>query len=326
MSYQHSKIIDFTIPYWISDIIFFLRKGKQKSKLYAITYPFDIEVWIATIITFFVGTIFFYLIFNMSAKFYSDKKTSLYAIVMAIFASFTNQGNDIFQPTGQSRKLLVIMWILATSILGYSYSGCLMSFLTFPGLEDVPRTFPCLFQAVKNGDYTLSTYMNSAIGAVVKKGETELTATMKKFFAEGKLVHSEKRHYFQRKFACISFNNEALLKIKIIGEENYLCSTDNLFMTLVSFGLRKNFPLKTEFDQILRRCLEAGIQEKFLSDELLRHSNERQSLFVEPDDFHPITLHDLFGSFGILIIGYIISTIIFILEIIVKQISSRYLK
>ncbi|XP_023243621.1 uncharacterized protein LOC111641652 [Centruroides sculpturatus] len=297
MSYQHSKLIDFTIPYWISDIIFCLRKGEQKSKLYAITYPFHIEVWIATIMTFFVGSIFFYLIFNVSAKFYSDKKTSLHDIVMALFASFTNKENNIFQPAGESRKLLVIMWILAVSTLVYSYSGCLMSFLSFPGLEDVPRTFPDLFQAVKNGHYTLSTNMKSVIGVVIKKGETESTATMKKFLTEGKLVEIEKRHFFERMFAIISFSNIVLFNVKTIGEENYLSSTDNLFMQFVSFGLRKNFPLKTEFDQILRRCLEAGLQEKFVSDEILRYSNERQSLFVEPDDFRPLTLNDLFGSF-----------------------------
>ncbi|XP_023244439.1 uncharacterized protein LOC111642337 [Centruroides sculpturatus] len=149
---------------------------------------------------------------------------------------------------------------------------------------------------------------------------------MKKFLTEGKLVEIEKRHFFERMFAIISFSNIVLFNVKTIGEENYLSSTDNLFMQFVSFGLRKNFPLKTEFDQILRRCLEAGLQEKFVSDEILRHSNERQSLFVEPDDFRPLTLNDLFGSFGILIIGHTISTIIFILEIIVKQITSHYLK
>ncbi|XP_023234256.1 uncharacterized protein LOC111633854 [Centruroides sculpturatus] len=218
------------------------------------------------------------------------------------------------------------MWILAVSTLVYSYSGCLVSFLSFPGLEDVPRTFPDLFQAVKNGHYTLSTPMKSVVGVVVKKGETELTATMKKFLAEGKLVEIEKRHYFERMFAIISFSNTVLLNVKTIGEENYLYSTDNLFMQLVSYGLRKNFPLKTEFDQILRRCLEAGLHDKFLSDDLLSVSNKRQSLFVEPDDFRPLTLNDLFGSFGILIIGHTISTIIFILEIIVKQITSQYLK
>ncbi|XP_023210653.1 glutamate receptor ionotropic, delta-2-like [Centruroides sculpturatus] len=168
MSYQHSKLIDFTIPYWTADIIFCLRKGKQNSKLYAITYPFEIEVWIATFIAFVIGVIVFNLIFNMSAKYYCDRKTSLSNIVMAIFSSFTNKGNSIFQPTGQSRKLLVIMWILAISILGYSYSGCLMSFLTFPGLEDVPRTFPQLIQAINSGHYKLSTNLKSAVGAIVK--------------------------------------------------------------------------------------------------------------------------------------------------------------
>ncbi|XP_023240000.1 uncharacterized protein LOC111638516 [Centruroides sculpturatus] len=130
----------------------------------------------------------------------------------------------------------------------------------------------------------------------------------------------------ERNIANIGFNNVMQFVKRLRGEDNFLFSTDILFIQLTSFGVRKNFPLKKEFDLTLRKCLEAGLYEKFLSDEVLRYSDEKQLLLVESDDFHPLTLDDLIGTFGILIIGYTLSAIVFILEIIFKQISYQYSK
>lgn len=79
----------------------------------------------------------------------------------------------------------------------------------------------------------------------------------------------------------------------------------------VSIGLEKNSPIKPKFDRLLRRLIEAGLVSKWLSETVRNYEASE----VEPEEAL-MDLKKMYGAFVALGIGYFISIVALIAELI----------
>lgn len=80
----------------------------------------------------------------------------------------------------------------------------------------------------------------------------------------------------------------------------------------VSIGLEKNSPLRSRFDQLLRRIIESGLIGKWLRDSI----QDFESSVEDPPQEALMDLKKLYGALIALSIGYLSGGIILIAEII----------
>lgn len=88
----------------------------------------------------------------------------------------------------------------------------------------------------------------------------------------------------------------------------------NMYMGLV---LQKNSPFKMKFDKIAGRIMQSGILTKWLMDRLYSQKKVQDSFFnsyVSNMNFSIITADRLSGGFTLLVAGYVVSIIVFVLE------------
>ncbi|XP_067134563.1 probable glutamate receptor [Centruroides vittatus] len=287
----------------------------------AIIFPFGLAIWITLVITFILTGLCFYLILNWNSRRNKTKHVKLYDIFLALFGSFSNQSSSLFQVSGYCR-MMVFSWLITTFIIVSGYSGALMSFLAFAGYEYVPETFPELIKEIKNGHYTASFVYNMDLAEHLKLAtqETPLLLALKKLRVEGKVLklYSKKAVYeylMKPKHAFIEYELNGLLYVSALGANNYLMSKDSLYIKYEVYGMIKGFPYKKEINIVNRRIIEAGLHEHAHTIQLNLVRNEK--LFIKEDDdaFKPLLVENLLGAFMFLFIGYVLSTVVFLLEL-----------
>ncbi|XP_067122397.1 glutamate receptor ionotropic, delta-1-like [Centruroides vittatus] len=154
-SFGRLQYMDFSHSFVTDRIVFFVKKPSQLSKITAIVHPFFLQVWIAIFMTFIICLITFVILFRLDSKLHKTKNLTTYNVAWALFGSFSQKGSEVFVPSGQSCKILVTGWILAIYVITASYAGSLMSFITYPGFEAVPRTYSELLKMADKGDYAV---------------------------------------------------------------------------------------------------------------------------------------------------------------------------
>jgi len=82
----------------------------------------------------------------------------------------------------------------------------------------------------------------------------------------------------------------------------------------ISLGLQKNSPLKPAVDRFLSRVIEAGLVKKWLNDVMLD-----TVILEEPQKIEEVKalmdLKKLYGAFVVLVVGYILSIFVLLIEI-----------
>jgi len=105
-----------------------------------------------------------------------------------------------------------------------------------------------------------------------------------------------------------------------------ICPFDeNLLSTLVSMLFKKGNPLLDRFNIVMRRFLEAGLLER-LSAELQHGASlrgERRSIEANRSKFFAFTFSHLMPAFVVMFLGTVLSSVVFIAEIVVKRLCNR---
>ncbi|XP_023242242.1 uncharacterized protein LOC111640464 [Centruroides sculpturatus] len=116
------------------------------------------------------------------------------------------------------------------------------------------------------------------------------------------------------KIAFITFEIVIKLQLYSLGIENFLISTDQLYTNNIAFGIAKKFPYRKEIDKVILRLFDTGIIRKFENDELRKLKRNRQSNSENSRIKHVLSMTDLAGPFSILVIGFILSLVTFLME------------
>ncbi|XP_023212313.1 glutamate receptor-like, partial [Centruroides sculpturatus] len=149
------SMVEFSETIGLRSAIFVVKAPQKFSNWSSIVAPFTFTMWISV----FVTTIVFGLALHKVLKrdfllqnikvFWPRSK-----VFWNLFCTFVYQGINLGFIRRFSSRFMIGIWWISTVVLVSSYSGTLMSFMTYPVTETVPKTFDELANSVLMGKYS----------------------------------------------------------------------------------------------------------------------------------------------------------------------------
>lgn len=306
--------VDFTLNQNQICNTFLVPKAQPITSFTFLIDPFNISVWFVFFLFCLIGYLIFMIRHRQVMKML--KKKPQYGLVFLSFVRLYTFGNvHIFWKsfTNMSLKFCFVCFLIHSLLISTYYNAGLSSRLAIPSLtkqintlQDM-ATYGITFQEWTNVK-TEFEFINSTLFLQLAKlhrdgdrAATPLdgtTAITVKTLANAYVTDLD------------GFDLNQLQKYKALKE-----CVGNLYMGLV---LQKNSPFKKKFDKIAARIMQSGILTKWLMDRLYSKKKVQDSFFnpyVNNMKFSIITADRLSGGFTLLFIGYVVSAIVFVLEI-----------
>lgn len=314
---EKMSAVDFSYPYSIEKVTFATRPPDVLSKETAIIRPFSNYVWLALSVSF-LSTIFaFKIIFR--------NKYTLQYISLTLFGCFL-QKSKILKAENCSERIMLSIFIWCVMLLASSYTAVLLSFLTFPFLEEPVDNTYRLQEAIKTKHYKCVTSAGSTVLKTLLHSEDETIAFIANQIEEHKWFISPTKDvlinsFIEKKIAVINPENH----FRIIPKNEILIAKDSFLLLHSGIAVNKRFCCVEALDLMVRRILESGLYQKSEKDFYFqsRLSNMKSYQNVSPTK-KALELNDVVGAFILLLFGYGISvTALFIELITVKKIHLK---
>ncbi|XP_023212623.1 uncharacterized protein LOC111615445, partial [Centruroides sculpturatus] len=307
--------VDYTAAIVVNPVKFIVAERKLKSDWKTVIRPFGLQLWIALGVSMVLLGIILPKLINYGQNI---KKTrnfwTIQRAMLFLIASCSMQGTNLSDTTGCSSRLSIGVCLFSTSVLGFGYAGTLISFLTTPCYEPAPKTINELATAVKLGEYFCGTFSRSAISSYLKGKKSTDTEILidymernpDKLTRYASVIASKMKN---ERYAFISPEIFSRGRIMPLFQGKLSLSVDNFKTILSGYLLRKDFPYKRTTKKIITRLFEVGIVQRIIRKECYSQHEDK-------DKVHPLKLEELAGSFVVLVIGYILSFLSFIGELI----------
>ncbi|CAG7728436.1 unnamed protein product [Allacma fusca] len=142
------EVLDFTSPIFFASIRTFLSRPRIRVKWQAILYPFDSTVWLMILIFFILSVSLFYIHLNLKRSNDTEPPDKIYLAIIIPFSALIQASPGI----PHRARFFTVITIFYALIVGQFYCSNLISFLTFPEPEVIPRSFEDLSN---RNDYTI---------------------------------------------------------------------------------------------------------------------------------------------------------------------------
>ncbi|XP_067127533.1 glutamate receptor ionotropic, delta-1-like [Centruroides vittatus] len=237
----------------MTPINFIIKEQKLKPNWKTIFRPFTFEVWLTILISIILtGTILSHIMkranyLHGSMKYWSVKKS-----IWFLFSNITLQGINLDRIVQVSTRIIIGVWLITVVVVGYGYSGILISFLTAPNYEWTPRNYHELASAVESGDFSCGINIH-AKNLHFKENEAGIWKTLRDHI-------NRKDNYLTVANSIEKINKGRFALIESIGLINKIIrkkldgkiviSEDVLTTYSVAYVLRKNFLYKKKISKM----------------------------------------------------------------------------
>ncbi|XP_023231663.1 glutamate receptor ionotropic, delta-2-like [Centruroides sculpturatus] len=299
MTYDRFSVMDFSSPLMCPSVSFIVKAPDKFPNWSSIIKPFSIQIWI---VLFFVSIGFGLILHKVIEHDFIADEIKVYwpkrKIFWYLFCTFVYQGIQLNYIKRFPSRLLIGIWLLSVFVLISSYSGTLMSYMTYPIMEPVPRNFDELARAVQRGEYSCGIAPATAIWNTIKVSKSENARIFRDHIIENNnLINNEDavKLVLQKRFAFIAVLK--FLKLFFIEEKEmykYKVSDDTLLTFVEAYPMRKKFPMKENVSIVITRLFEAGIVEKIDHSVManVQASSQYHTLTME-DLISPLIFHKL---------------------------------
>lgn len=309
---EKMSAVDFSYPYSTEKVTFATRPPDVLSKETAIIRPFSKQVWLAFVVSFF-STVF-------ALKIVFRNKYTLQYICFSVFGCFL-QKSKILKSENCSERIMLSTFMWCVMLLSSSYTAVLLSFLTFPFLEEPVDNTYRLQEAMKTKHYKCVTSDGSSVLKTLLHSEDETTAFIANQIEEHKWFISPTKEvlinsFIEKNIAVINPENH----FRIIPKNEILISKDSFFLLHSGIAVNKRFCCMKALDLMMRRILESGLYQKSEKDFYFQSRLRNMKLYhnVSPTK-KTLELNDVVGAFILLLIGYLISITALFIELITEK-------
>ncbi|XP_011706689.1 PREDICTED: glutamate receptor ionotropic, delta-2 [Wasmannia auropunctata] len=300
--------------------------------------PFDQTVWLlvlASVVS--VGPVI-YVFATFRAKLWKDPNSENYTFLSCIwfvYSSLLKQGTNIIATTDSTRILFATWWIFILILTSF-YTANLTAFLTKPqftlpinSVQDIVRKgYQWVTYKGRTLDFLLSDFNDteelSSLNITRWKGHyiTSYEYPIKAIFNavdKNKLFLGE-THYLQS-LIFEDYINKTRKHLKHQKRCTYVIMPNAILVINKAFAFPINSTLEQPFNKELMTLVESGIikREKLKSLPIAQicpldlRSSERRLSFT-----------DLSLTFEVVVAGYIIAIVVFLLEIAIKSMANSY--
>jgi hypothetical protein len=325
----HSSIIGFaeaTIPYFYKTVSWYVPCPNPASRWTSIYKIFGLQVWVCYGAVAILAVIVMWLLAKYETKLHIRESSNYMTIMHCIYnvwAVFT--GVSVPQkPISLSLRIFFTAWVWYAVAMTTVYQTYFFGFLVNPGFEKGITTLNELMESGIDygypGDISDIKFSDSTYDIIWKNRKI------------CKTIYKCLQRVIERKdFATIfdSFHAEYFrTKLLFHNIQVPVCTIqEDIMLFRVSMYMAKGNPLLHSFNKIITHIFEAGLFGKWwnnfllsskLDDHPIDDDDTKFSDFVTDElntDYAPFSLTQLRVVFDTLLIGYIISTFVFVVEV-----------
>ncbi|XP_023215164.1 glutamate receptor ionotropic, delta-2-like [Centruroides sculpturatus] len=316
VTYSSSLLVDFSSPVRIVPIKFVVNRIESKLNWNAILRPFSLQVWLAILTTIVSAGFFVTKIINYNLKrdgireHWTFQKTFWF-----LFVVLNRQAVNMNPIRRFPSRLSVGIWLLSTLIMVSSYSGILMSYLTAPSSQSVPTTFLELAELVKRGIYSCGISADDTMYKMLNESGFEFTKILlEDVTSKDNVVDNPTKVVAKLQKGHFAYITTVLYYKGVIQPEkgHWVTSVDSLAEIPVSYGINKRFPYRKYIDRTISTLAAGGLLQS-------RKKRIADSVEEKTKEIRPLTVENFLAAFLLLGIGYAVSIIALILELIIRR-------
>ncbi|XP_066986684.1 glutamate receptor ionotropic, delta-2-like [Macrobrachium rosenbergii] len=319
---EREEVIDFTIGFHSEPLSFVTSKPQPLPQWLALVRPYKEYVWICFIATVAAAGPVYWFLHRLAGS-----SLSLFKSSFQMFASLFNQ--SLQWPQKSSVRIFSLFWILFSLLATVSYVCNLTAFLTVPALsptvdnlEDLSHSsFVWGINDYGAADYQLFKTSKAPLYQRIFRGLTFCPS----------LVECVQRT-LDRRFAFISWRTylRDVIAMNFTDKNGYTpvyLSRESFWPGDIGYAMQKGSPFRQGFNKILRRLIEGGLMDMWVTDLIQKHTLETQRAEKakaaakgesdgEVDSVLKLTLYHLQGVFFIYGVGLFLSAFALFLELI----------
>ncbi|PSN56284.1 Ionotropic receptor 651 [Blattella germanica] len=273
--------------------------------------------WVGIIIVFICASLIFwcqamFVCFEPFSRL-TQSFSATWAVLLAVSVPTMPQSFQL-----RSLFLLYVWYCFAIITVFQAY---FTTYLVEPGYYEGLKTFDDVVQSeIQYASFEIAelTMLSSGynVTAQLRKGvikSTDTTATIKRVMFQ-KDMFSIVAIYFANYIASVS---------GVIDKSKAVCLLDeSIITTSIGYGFKKGNPLRSKMNIYLSRSLQGGLLEKYWS--MLNHEMhlKANNTYTEDSDYVVFSIEHLSPFFFLLLFGYILSSMTFLLEVVVHFINN----
>lgn len=303
-----NKYFDSSYPFYVTPMVFVIPPGRPFTPIEKLFQPFNQFVWLALVI---VNLIALAVIVTINSKYrqyrsfvYGEKvKNPTINLLIAILGS-----QQSHLPKRNFARFILMMFLMLCLVMRSIYQGSIFQFLQSDGKHKEVQSIDEMIAK----DFTFFMF-ESSLDFV--QNHTEILKRTK-FFTKDNFMFTDPPKGGEKIAALEALSDVQAWNIK--NRKHFLhkiCKEPLMSISIVIY-MRKNFFLKTEFDNKIVSLISSGLIDYWLSDSFKELKDVRKK---EPKE---LNLEELRGPFNILLIGYSTAFLVLLIEISVRSLKN----
>ncbi|CAL8116594.1 unnamed protein product [Orchesella dallaii] len=302
-------------------IKFVSRKPHLEVSWTAIYKAFTPLVWFITSVSLFLNSILIWIGSQNDGKLGVGFAQIFFHLWQGLLSQNTECSSASF---GKNGKILFLLWLVVSLILGTAYTSKLTSLMAIPQVEKgFPKTFKSLASSAKFRVGTTKSFLLSAGGAAFNSSEI-MRNIYGKIELDEELENCMMRS-IHNNFACISwsFQQEFLTGVEyadVRGVSPFFENKEMLSFTPLTQIVRKREVFRESYGYFLDTAFETGLNKKWVDMDMKKLRLEaksmgmRRRIKIVNEVVKPLSQDNLMGSFLIEMIGLPLSFLICFVE------------
>lgn len=303
-SVDNVKFVDISNVYMTVDLVWVLPRFEKTGPMAKVFQPFSDTVWYLSILTV-VGLLIMFIILKFVIL---NKTVKVKGLGMTVWRVTLGMPLE-FGAVGRFACYILVFWMWIAMVLRNSYQGSLVSFLTRIDYDDKITTMRDML------DIGLRFSGTSKTVEILKDVDEEIVEEIRQKFhlldsndqfnalVERIAFKEDRSTVLHLRDWVARFNRKNVLK----GKLNMLKQTYG--SQIITMAIQKFSPLREAFDKWIYRITEAGLIDKWVDEFYQLQSVSENTPVV-------LQIRHLTGAFIILFLGVIMSSIMFIVEVV----------
>lgn len=276
-TWSRNKVVGFTYPVSYEMLTFTSGQPRPYFSWRAILWPLAKEMWLGLGVSFIVSNFVLLLIIKRTPEHFD-----LTHILSYTFASVLEQDVPSAERLSSPPfRVFVTFWLFFTLVVSTAYRSKLVSLLSFPNVEEAPKTF----EALAASDYTYALqYLRGAAYALLR---TSPNPTYKTIFDRMQLEEDDVRCFTRAavvgaRFVCISWSRIADFVFKrnlsdVWGRVPVVKAGVTTCFLSVGIIMGKRAIYLGNFNRVIIAATDSGLLERWWVDDMNWVYNERRN-------------------------------------------------
>lgn len=315
-SRSRSSMYDMSIQYFYDEIKFIIHTAKSAQRWKSLTTIFGIDTWILLLASYVIITLLMqFLIIHTRRISMTNKELSITAMNLfgPIFMTPVNFVLERF-----NLRLFFILWVFSNFFLNASYQTSLTSVLATPSFEHQVSTLDEMIDNRFNFIFNMPTLglletWDDKNFEVMLKHHVKCTPTLDCLLTVFQnLNYSTLLPHSYYKYESWRFKDKH-------GNSEMYVFDDTLMNYITVMYMTKGYPLKERINDLIARTTESGLVKHWLQMVYLKQKLITSLMVEDNKEPEPLSLEHLYGIFMLLVMGWSVAMLSFIVEVLTKN-------